>query len=51
MIFLAALIAVVAVIYGSGSSMTSCVFCDIVSKKAETELLYEDEVKMISMGA
>lgn len=42
------LIAVVAVIYGSGSSsMTICIFCDIVSKKTETELLYEDEVSLI----
>lgn len=22
----------------------SCIFCDIINKKADTELLYEDEV-------
>lgn len=48
MIFLAGLIAVCAVILQlRGSSMT-CIFCDIVSKKTDTELVYEDEVNLIA---
>lgn len=43
-IFVAILIAAFAVILQFRGANMTCVFCDIVDKKTETELLYEDDV-------
>lgn len=44
LIFIAIAIAVFAVIWSDKEERMSCIFCDIINKKADTELLYEDEV-------
>lgn len=41
-----AIVVIIAVIFQFRGAKMSCIFCDIVSKKVNTELLYEDEVNL-----
>lgn len=49
-IFVASTIALCAVILQFRGANMTCIFCDIVDKKTDTQLLYEDDVKVVSLA-